>query len=105
MSSNAHGPETRLSGSTKANWSRNTSPLRSLLTMMGGGPGGGGFTQLGIGFRNAGSNIEMWKTGCTARKGSRSHKVTECMPGCARKSYGPRNLSASFLEGHVVPKN
>src|SRR6266481_825533 len=31
MNSIAHGPETRLSGSTGANWSRNTSRPRSLL--------------------------------------------------------------------------
>src|SRR5882724_5349949 len=74
----------------------------SSSTMIGGGGGG---NQSGIGFRVAGSNIEMWKTGCTARRLSGSRRVTEWVPGSARISYGPRNLSDSFFKGHVVRKN
>ena len=68
-------------------------------TMIGGG---GGWTRSGMGFGVAGSNIETWKTRCTARKLSGSRKVIEWVPGHARISYGPRNLSESFLEGRVV---
>ena len=74
----------------------------SSSTMMGGG---GGWTWSGMGLGFAGSNIETWKTGCTVRKLSGSCKVIEWVPGHARISYGPRNLSESFLEGHVVQKN
>src|SRR6266481_2689367 len=78
------------------------SNLGSSLTKMGGG---GGWTQSGIGFGNADSSMETWNTGCTARKLSGSHRVTEWVPGCTRISYGPRNLSESFLDGQVVRKN
>ena len=56
-------------------------------------------------FGKAGSNIDMWNTGCTARRLSRSHKVMEGEPGGAMISYGPRNFLESFLEGHVIGKN
>jgi len=65
------------------------------LTMIGRG---GGWTQLGIRFRVAGSNIEMWKTRCTVWRLSRSHRMMEWVLGSARISYGPRNLSDSFLK-------
>ena len=60
---------------------------------------------MGMVFRKAGSNIEMWNIRCTAQRLSRSHRVTECVPGHAMISYGPRNFSESFLEGRVVRKN
>src|SRR5882724_5720871 len=66
---------------------------------------GGGWMQSGIGFGVAGSSMEMWNTGCTAWRLSRSRSVMEWVPGHARISYGPRNFSVSFLEGHVVRKN
>ena len=56
-------------------------------------------------FKVAGSNNETWKTGCTAWILSGSQRVMEWVPGSARISYGPRNLSDSFLEGHVIWKN
>ena len=59
----------------------------SSSTMIGGG---GGWIQFGIRFRVAGSNIETWKTGCTAWRLSRSHRVTEWVPGHARIVYSPR---------------
>src|SRR5882724_5109773 len=59
----------------------------------------------GIGFRVAGSSMEMWNTGCTAQRLSRSRSVMEWVPGRARISYSPRNFSASFLDGRVVQKN
>ena len=50
----------------------------SLSTMTGGGGGGGGgWIQLGMVLGEACSNIETWKTGCTARMESGSHKVIE----------------------------
>ena len=67
--------------------------------------GRGGWTQSGIVFRTAGSNMETWKTRCTARRLSGSCKVTEWEPGQAIISYGPRYFSESFLEGLVVRKN
>jgi len=66
---------------------------------------GGSWTHLGIRFGHAGSNIEMWKTRCTVWRLFRSHRVIEWVPGCARTSYGPRNLSESFLEGQTIWKN
>src|SRR5882724_2941408 len=74
----------------------------SSSTMIGGG---GGWIRSGIGFGVAGSNIETWKSGCTARRLSGSRRVKEWVPGSARISYGPRNLSDSFFEGRVVRKN
>ena len=75
----------------------------SSLTMTGGG---GGWTQSGMVFGKAGSNIETWNTGCTAQRLSRSCRVMECEPGCAMISYGPRNFLESFLEGRVrTPDN
>ena len=41
---------------------------------------------MGIGFGVAGSNIETWKTGCTARRLSGSWRVTEWVPGSAVKN-------------------
>src|SRR5882724_2427847 len=52
--------------------------------------------QSGIRFGVAGSNMEIWKTGCTAWRLSRSHRVTEWLPGHARISHGSRNFSVSF---------
>ena len=43
-------------------------------TMTGGG---GGWIQLGMVLGEAGSNIEMWKTGCTAHMESGSCKIIE----------------------------
>jgi len=54
--------------------------------------------------RVAGFNIEMWILGVGA-KAVRKSEVTGWVPGSARISYGPRNLSDSFFEGHVVRKN
>src|SRR5882724_9887224 len=73
----------------------------SSSTMIGRG---GGWIQSGIRFRVAGSNMETWKTGCTAWRLSGSQRVTEWVPGSARISYRPRNLSDSFLEGQVIWK-
>src|SRR5882724_5074526 len=67
--------------------------------------GGGGLMRSGIRFGVADSNIEMWKTGCTARRLSRSWRVMEWVPGSARISYGPRNLLDSLFEGRVIWKN
>ena len=39
--------------------------------------GGGGWIRLGMVLGEAGSNIEMWKTGCTAHMESGSRKVIE----------------------------
>ena len=72
------------------------------LTMIGGSRD---WTQLGIVSGTVGFNIEMWKTGCTARRLSRSHRVMEWEPGQAMISYGPRNFLESLLEGRVVQKN
>ena len=44
-------------------------------SMMTGG--GGGWIRLGMVLGEAGSNIETWKTGCTARMESGSRKVIE----------------------------
>ena len=73
----------------------------SLSTRIGRG---GGWMWLGIGFGVAGSNIETWKTRCTAQRLYRSWTVTEWVPRSVRISYGPRNLLDSFLEGWVVWK-
>jgi len=45
-------------------------------------------------------SMETWNTGCTVQRLSGSRSVMEWVLGCARISYGPRNFSASFLEGH-----
>ena len=50
------------------------SNLGSPSTMIGGG---GGWIRLGMVLGEAGSNIETWKTGCTARMESGSRKVIE----------------------------
>ena len=74
----------------------------SSSTMIGRG---GGWTRSGIWFGVAGSNIETWKTECTVQRLLGSHRVTEWVTGSTRILYSPRNLSDSFLEGHVIEKN
>ena len=80
-------------------WEISNSGLSS--TRIGGGRG---WTWSGIGFRVAGSNMETWKTRCTAWRLSRICRV-EWVPRNARISYSPRNLLEIFLEGWVIWKN
>ena len=71
-----------------------------LPSMIAGG--GRGAKQSGMVFRWVSLICEMWKMGWTACMESGRWRVTECMPGLAITSKGPRNFSESLGDGLVI---
>ena len=61
--------------------------------------------QFRIMFGMLGSNMDMGKTGWTARMLSGKCSMTECVPARLIISNRPRYFSANFFEGRVIWKN
>ena len=58
--------------------------------------GGGDWVCSGMTLPCAGSSIDTWKTGWTARMLSGNRSINECVPTCAMTSNGPRYFPRVF---------
>ena len=67
--------------------------------------GGRDCIRLGISFRVAGSSMETWKTGWTPWNVSRSRRIQEWDPDCAKISNGSKYLLDNLCDGQLIWKN